>query len=220
MHLWWGEDRNRRDESGQPSEGSIHRERLSGEPRFPCSLVLGAVEMLPRVGELRGLRLRPAGPALQRVEPDFYTQFLCLFMTGLRLGESLGLEWDDLEERSMCVARTVDSQTGNVGTTQGPQEPQRRHERRTDRSPAPLESTAGREGVEGGAWRRATSASLSDAQRQERRLPRAGCLQARSQEGGLPDYSSPHYCRHSYASILLSEDGGRLLYVQEQLGHA
>src|SRR3989441_2330587 len=119
MHLWWGEDRNRRDESGQPSEGSIHRERLSGEPRFPCSLVLGAVEMLPRVGELRGLRLRPAGPALQRVEPEFYTQFLCLFMTGLRLGESLGLEWDDLEERSMCVARTVDSQTGNVGTPKG-----------------------------------------------------------------------------------------------------
>src|SRR6266852_2007881 len=55
------------------AEGSIHRERLSGEPRFPCSLVLGAVEMLPRVGELRGLRLRPAGPALQRMEPDFYT---------------------------------------------------------------------------------------------------------------------------------------------------
>ena len=55
----------------------------------------------------------------KRVEPDFYTQFLCLFMTGLRLGESLGLEWDDLQERSMCVARTVDSQTGNVGTPKG-----------------------------------------------------------------------------------------------------
>lgn len=38
--------------------------------------------MLPRVGELRGLRLRPAGPALQRVEPDFYTQFLCLEQLG------------------------------------------------------------------------------------------------------------------------------------------
>ena len=27
----------------------------------------------------------------------------------------------------------------------------------------------------------------------------------------LPDYFSPHCCRHGYASILLSEDGGRLL---------
>src|SRR5437016_175812 len=123
--------------------------------------------------------------------------------------------------RAVDVRRADGGQPdGQRRHTQGRQEPQRRHERRTDRSPAPLESTAGREGVEGGAWRRATSASLSDAQRQERRLPRAGCLQARSQEGGLPDYFSPHYCRHSYASILLSEDGGRLLYVQEQLGHA
>ena len=36
----------------------------------------------------------------------------------------------------------------------------------------------------------------------------------------LPSYFSPHCARHTYASILLSEDGGRLLYVQEQLGHA
>src|SRR5438093_147267 len=32
----------------------------------------------------------------------------------------------------------------------------------------------------------------------------------------LPRYSSPHCARHTYASILLSEDGGPRLYVQER----
>ena len=176
--------------------------------------------MLPRVGELRGLRLRPAGPALQRVEPDFYTQFLCLFMTGLRLGESLGLEWDDLQERSMCVARTVDSQTGNVGTPKGGKS------RNVDMNVELIEALR--------RWKvRQAEKALKEGRGGElpaRVFPmpsaKSGAWRVRAvfkrvlKKAGLPDYFSPHCCRHSYASILLSEDGGRLLYVQEQLGHA
>ena len=36
----------------------------------------------------------------------------------------------------------------------------------------------------------------------------------------LPTHFSPHSARHTYATILLSEDCGRLVYVQQQLGHA
>ena len=36
---------------------------------------------------------------------------------------------------------------------------------------------------------------------------------------GLPAYFTPHCLRHTYASLLLEEDGGRLLYVTRQLGH-
>jgi len=37
---------------------------------------------------------------------------------------------------------------------------------------------------------------------------------------GLPRHFTPHCLRHTYASLLLQEDGGRLLYVSRQLGHA
>jgi len=49
----------------------------------------------------------------------------------------------------------------------------------------------------------------------------ASALRARSceivlcQERG----ARPHCLRHTYASLLLEEDGGRLLYVSRQLGH-
>ena len=36
----------------------------------------------------------------------------------------------------------------------------------------------------------------------------------------LAGHFTPHSARHSYASILLSEDSGLLLYVSRQLGHA
>jgi integrase len=36
----------------------------------------------------------------------------------------------------------------------------------------------------------------------------------------VPRYFTPHCLRHTYASLLLQEDGGRLLYVSRQLGHA
>ena len=40
------------------------------------------------------------------------------------------------------------------------------------------------------------------------------------QAAGLPRHFTPHCLRHTYASLLLQEDGGRLLYVSRQLGHA
>ena len=54
-------------------------------------------------------------------EPDFYTQFLFLFLSGVRLGESLGGEWDDLAliESRAHIARTVDDKTGEVGPPKG-----------------------------------------------------------------------------------------------------
>ena len=40
------------------------------------------------------------------------------------------------------------------------------------------------------------------------------------QAAGLPRHFTPHCLRHTYASLLLQEDGGRLLYVSRQPGHA
>ena len=40
------------------------------------------------------------------------------------------------------------------------------------------------------------------------------------QAAGLPRHFTPHCLRPTYASLFLQEDGGRLLYVSRQLGHA
>src|SRR5438093_8534246 len=57
----------------------------------------------------------------RHMEADFYTHFLTLFAMGIRLGESLGLEWDDLEtdKHRAHIRRTVDDKTGAVGTPKG-----------------------------------------------------------------------------------------------------
>jgi len=117
-------------------------------------------------------------------------------MTGLRLGESLGLEWDDLEERSMCVARTVDSQTGNVGTPKGGKS------RNVDMNVELIE-----------ALRRSKVRQAEKALKEGRggELParvfpmpsaKSGAWRVRAvfkrvlKKAELPDYFSPHCCRH------------------------
>jgi len=51
-----------------------------------------------------------------------------------------------------------------------------------------------------------------------RRATLSARLTGRSRGAGLPTHFTPHSTRHTYASILLSEDGS--LIKKEQLGHA
>lgn len=158
----------------------------------------------------------------RHMEPDFYTHFLALFMMGIRLGESLGLEQDDVEtdKRLAHIVRTVDDKTGGIGTPKGGKS--RDVDLNVELIPAlrhwkvqQVEKSL-REGRGGELPARVFPMPS----------PKSGADLVRAvfkrvlKKAGLPDYFSPHCCRHTYASILLSEDGGRLIYVQEQLGHA
>ncbi len=158
----------------------------------------------------------------RHMEADFYTHFLALFMMGIRLGESLGLEWDDLEtdKHLAHIRRTVDDKTGAVGTPKGGKS------RDVDMNGELIAALR--------RWKvQQAEKSLREGRGGELPTqvfpmpsPRSGADLVRAvfkrvlKKAGLPDYFSPHCCRHTYASILLSEDGGRLIYVQEQLGHA
>ena len=150
-----------------------------------------------------------------------YTQFLTLFMTGLRPGESFGLEWDDIDWSAgrFHVQRTVGEKTGKDGT------PKTGLSRDVDMNRELADALR--------RWKvhQAEVALKGGSRTRPRRVfpttqAKTAAEAARDafkrvlKKAGLPGHFTPHCCRHSYASILLSENGSRLLYVQEQLGHA
>ena len=69
----------------------------------------------------------------------------------------------------------------------------------------------GSPGVEGSGGSHGTPVGADEIRKVFKRVLRAAVL---------PSYFTPHCLRHTYASLLLQEDGGRLLYVSRQLGHA
>ena len=145
-------------------------------------------------------------------------------MTGVRLGESLGLEWDDFEtdKHLVHIRRTVDDKTGAVGT------PKAGKSRDVDINAEVVAALRHwkvqqvekslREG-RGGALPARVFPMLSRKSGAGANLVRA-VFKRVLKKARLPEYFTPHSARHTYATILLSEDCGRLVYVQEQLGHA
>lgn len=149
----------------------------------------------------------------------YFPLFLVLARTGLRLGEGLALQWDDLDlaARSARIERSYSGRT--LGT------PKSGYGRMVDLSQDAV-AVLRRLQVERKAqalqrgWGRvpewvfcSTTGSLLE--------PRKVGLAFRQalKRAGLPPHFTPHGLRHSYASQLL-QAGVSSAYVQRQLGHA
>src|SRR3989442_12788685 len=56
----------------------------------------------------------------RKAKPRYFPIFLTLYQSGVRIGECVGLQWDDLKlepkVREVEVKRSIDDKTGEVGT--------------------------------------------------------------------------------------------------------
>jgi len=152
-------------------------------------------------------------------EPRYRVLFLTLARTGVRLGECIGLKWEDLdfEKRQIAVVRTIGR--GREGTPKGGRS-------RTVDMSAELAAALARHLTEQkkrtlrAGWgevpewvftsREGTPLDAGKPRAAMRRVLKAA---------GLPMHLSPHSFRHTFASVLLAR-GESVQWVQEQLGHA
>ena len=152
--------------------------------------------------------------------PRYYPLFFVLAGTGMRLGEALALQGDDVDllAKTIRIARAF-SEDGSLGT------PKSGHGRTVDLSQSLAdmltrhELTRKQDALRYGwsevpPWLFMTKSGTPVQARNVRRSMESVLKKAK-----LPAHFTPHCLRHSYASILLAE-GVSLVYVQEQLGHA
>ena len=152
--------------------------------------------------------------------PRYYPLFFVLAGTGMRLGEALGLQWQDVDEaaKTIRIARAF-SEDGTLDT------PKSGHGRTVDMSQSLADTLVASEirykqdklkykWTDLPPWLFVTKAGTPLDARNVRRAMYSILKKAK-----LPLHLSPHCLRHTYASILLA-DGVSPVYVQEQLGHA
>lgn len=153
------------------------------------------------------------------VAPRYAPLFFTLAGTGMRLGEGVALQWEDLDLVGKTIRIERACSAGVVST------PKSGHGRTVDIS-QPLADTLRRLNVE-----RKTEAR----QRGEAEIPAWVFLNEAAQPmdeskvrkamtrvlkaARLPLHFSPHCLRHTYASLMLQQ-GESPAYVQRQLGHA
>lgn len=146
---------------------------------------------------------------LQHVRPQYYPFFLCAALTGLRRGELLGLQWQDINFASNQIHVRRSYYRGTFVT------PKSKKSRRAVNIPSILADTL----------RGLTSSYFKDGQvfcneggtpllykTVEREFHRALRL------AGLRRVKF-HSLRHSYTALLIDQ-GENLKYIQSQLGHA
>jgi integrase len=155
-----------------------------------------------------------------RVAPRYYPLLFILAGTGMRLGEALALQPEDVDQsaKTIRIVRAF-SEDGSLDT------PKSGYGRTVDLSRTLAEAlhaherTRKQDALKYGwpalpTWMFVTKAGTPvDPANVRRAMMRA--LKA----AHLPPHFTPHCLRHTYASILLA-DGVTPVYVQEQLGHA
>ncbi len=156
--------------------------------------------------------------ALSKHDPQWLPFFFAISRTGIRLGEAIGLRWDDLDfaGRKVRVARNVS--LGNIET------PKSGRGRTVDMSLALRDVLQRYDTTTKAAWLkrgkpRPDEVFPSDAgthldPANVRRVFRRALKNA-----GLPADHTPHDLRHTFASLLL-QNGVSLAHVQRMLGHA
>lgn len=150
----------------------------------------------------------------------YYPLFFILAGTGMRLGEALALQSEDLDLASKTIRITrAFSEDGSLDT------PKSGHGRTVDMSQSLADTLAAHEltrkrdklkykWAELPPWLFVTKKGTPLDPANVRRA-----MQSVLKEAKLPLHFTPHCLRHTYASILLA-DGVSPVYVQEQLGHA
>lgn len=153
-------------------------------------------------------------------EPRWYPLLLLLARTGLRIGEALALQWDDVDlaGRALRVARTLADDGNRVDL------PKSGHGRDVDMSlqltatlrthDTSQKANALRAGAGTPAWIFPSETGSPLDPHNVRRAFRRILKLAK-----LPPHFTPHCLRHTFASTLISS-GRPIAYVQRQLGHA
>ena len=190
-------------------------EKLGRQLRLVMPKATRQEEIKAMTREQRQLFLQTAA----QETPKYHPLFVALAGTGMRLGEALALQWEDvnLEAREIRVARSVSR--GRVDT------PKAGHGRLVDISQRlaemlrQLEQQRAAQALAQGwpevpSWIFSTRACTPMDESKVRRAMRKVLIAA-----GLPRHFSPHCLRHTYASLMLQQ-GESLTYVQRQLGHA
>jgi integrase len=152
--------------------------------------------------------------------PRYYPLFFTLAGTGMRLGEALGLRWDDVDHlgQAIRIARAF-SEDGTIDT------PKSGHGRTVDMSQSLTEILARhliqrkQEQLKRGWTDRPSWLFVSKEGTPLDPANVRKAMQSILKKARLSVHFTPHCLRHTYASILLSE-GVSPVYVQEQLGHA
>ena len=155
-----------------------------------------------------------------REAPRYYPLFFTLAGTGMRLGEALALQPEDLDTSAQTVriARAF-SEDGTIDT------PKSGHGRTVEMSQALADTLTAHEitrkrdklkykWADLPPWLFVTKHGTPLDPANVRRA-----MQSVLKDAKLPLHFTPHCLRHTYASILLA-DGVSPVYVQEQLGHA
>jgi len=146
--------------------------------------------------------------------------FLTLTLTGIRLGEVLGLRWDDLDfEAGAIHVRRSMAEDGQSAT------PKSGHSRRVDLS-SQLTKTLRRlhmgraERMKRHRWATMPPWVFSGGSGEPLGPQHVRHVFRRAvKAAGLPEHFTPHCLRHTFASLLLQQ-GESPQWVQEQLGHA
>jgi len=158
--------------------------------------------------------------AASQAVPRTFPLFLLLARTGMRLGEALALQWQDLNfaEREIRVARAlgaagrIDTPKSGRGRTVDVSQELVRTLRRLELERKTETLKCGWSALPLWVFCDSTGRPLSPRTVEDafKRVLKAA---------GLPPHFSPHSLRHSFASLLLQQ-GESPVYVQRQLGHA
>jgi integrase len=157
--------------------------------------------------------------ATRRVSPAYVPLFATLAGTGMRLGEALGLQWQDLDfaaktirvQRAISGSEIQSPKSGHGRDVQMSVELAQILQRAQMRLPARMKKHKWKVLP---LWLFCTRSGKLLEAHNVRKVFRKCLTGAR-----LPDHFTPHCLRHTFASVLLQE-GESVQYVQEQLGHA
>jgi integrase len=159
--------------------------------------------------------------AVQEHMPDYYGLFLCALRTGLRLGELLALEWDDIDFHGGFLNVRRSRSAGVEGT------PKNGKARRVDMSTQLAEElqrllVARKAQKLANGWRTlpakvfcASEGGPLDGDNVRTRV----FYEVLKKAKGTVRRVRFHDLRHTFASLLI-QNGESLVYVKEQLGHS
>lgn len=172
---------------------------------------VGAKVKAMDAGQLKAFLL-----AATRHGQPWATMFRLMALTGLRIGEAMGLQWEDVEGRTLHIRRSV---------FKGKPEPTKTGTERTVDLALELSGALRSWSAENAeAWLRVGEPRPAWIFPAQQGGPLSHDLAGRSMKAilkaaRLPDHHTPHSLRHTYASLMLGA-GVDMQYVQAQLGHS
>jgi len=192
---------------------------LPANPAFRMGKYLRAGDELPpEIQPLTSLQSQALVAQAEKTFPEFAPLFLCALRTGMRLGELLALQWNDIDFGDRLIHVRRSRVAGRLTSTKNTQR------RRVDMSLMLRESlrrlrtarkrTALKEGTPLEKWVFTTRAGqIVDGDNLRSRV-----FYRILEQADLPRIRL-HDLRHTYASLLIQQ-GESLAYVQQQLGHS